>query len=130
LAKVLIIEDDADIRENTTEMLELSGFEVAIAVNGKEGLAAIMQMKPDLVLCDIRMPELDGYTVYKRFKGIKETQHIPFIFFSASVEKKDVELALAMGIDGYIRKPFEMEELIGTINDCLKNRSSFAASNL
>jgi CheY-like chemotaxis protein len=122
MRRVLLIEDDHDIRENTTEMLELSGFEVVIATNGEEGVQELTKVRPDVILCDIKMPQLDGYSVLTKFKEIKEIAHVPFIFFSASVERKEVEEAFALGIDGYIRKPFDYDELINTINQCLKEK--------
>ena len=122
MKKVLLIEDDHNIRENTAEMLELSGFHVIVAENGQEGIQELTKIKPDVILCDIKMPHLDGFSVLTKFKEIKEIAHVPFIFFSASVEKKEVEQAFALGIDGYIRKPFDFDELISTINQCLKEK--------
>lgn len=120
MPKVLLIEDDHDIRENTTEMLELSGFEVFIATNGEEGIQKLTKVSPDVILCDIKMPQLDGYSVLTKYKELKEIAHAPFIFFSASVERKEVEQAFALGIDGYIRKPFDYDDLINTIRNCLQ----------
>ncbi|HEX5000873.1 MAG TPA: response regulator [Bacteroidia bacterium] len=119
---VLLIEDDAAIRENTCELLELKGFQVISAVNGKEGLALAEENKPDIILCDIMMPEADGYQVFTELKNNNETSSIPFIFLTASVEKKEVEKAFGMGVHGYIRKPFDTDELFNAIENCLNKK--------
>ena len=112
---VLIIEDNPGIRENTCELLELEGYQVICAENGKSGLALALQNKPDIILCDIMMPVLNGYEVLKGVRNNAITSGIPFVFLSASVEKKEVDAALNMGAQGYIRKPYEPEELFTTI---------------
>ena len=116
---VLLIEDNNDIRENTCEMLELEGFKVIVAANGKIGLALAKEHKIDIILCDIMMPIINGYEVYNTIKNNPETASIPFIFLTASAEKSEVKAGLGMGADGYIRKPFEAEELFGAIARCL-----------
>ena len=117
---ILLIEDNHDIRENTNEMLELEGYEVLVAMNGKSGLALAKEKIPDLILCDIMMHEANGYEVFNGLKNDQSTVNIPFIFLTASAEKSEVEAGLGMGADGYIRKPFEPDELFGTILECLK----------
>ena len=117
---ILLIEDNHDIRENTNEMLELEGYEVLVAMNGKTGLALAKEKIPDLILCDIMMPEANGYEVLNGLKNDHSTVNIPFIFLTASAEKSEVEAGLGMGADGYIRKPFEPDELFGTILECLR----------
>lgn len=112
---VLVIEDNADILENTSEILELSNYRAVMAKNGKEGIAIAKQNKPDVILCDILMPEVNGFQVFEELKRNPATTGIPFIFVTASVEKKEVEAAMAMGVDGYLRKPFDSEELIKLI---------------
>jgi CheY-like chemotaxis protein len=115
----LLIEDNSDIRENTSELLELKGYQVISAVNGRVGLALAKENKPDIILCDIMMPESDGYEVLLGLRNDSEISSIPFIFLTASVEKKEVEKAFGMGVHGYIRKPFEAEELFSTIESFL-----------
>jgi CheY-like chemotaxis protein len=117
--RVLIIEDDNDIRENTTEILELHGYSVHTAHNGKVGIKLMEETNPDVILCDLLMPEVDGYGVYNYAKSNKHTSKIPFIIFSASVEKKEVQKALDMGITAFILKPFDPDELLETLNRCL-----------
>ncbi len=112
---ILIIEDNSDILENTSELLELANYQVRNAKNGKEGIDEAMKNNPDVILCDIMMPEADGYEVLQMIKGNPTTKNIPFVFVTASVEKKDVKLAMDMGADGYLKKPFESEDLLNLI---------------
>ena len=116
---VLVIEDKLEIRENTCELLELQGYKVIFAENGKTGLAMAKKNKPDIILCDILMPEANGYEVFAGLKNDAGTRHIPFVFLTASAELKEVEAGLVMGAKGYIRKPFEPDELFETIERCL-----------
>jgi CheY-like chemotaxis protein len=112
---ILLIEDNAEIRENTIEILELSGYSVISANDGKEGLDVAEAMLPDLVLCDIMMPQMNGYEVLAALRKSKRTAHIPLIYVTASAEKSEVKAALDMGANGYVRKPFDARELIDTI---------------
>jgi CheY-like chemotaxis protein len=115
---VLIIEDHPEIRENTAEILELSGFNVITANNGGEGVKAACSLRPDLILCDIMMPQLNGYEVFKQLKTNPTTSGIPFVYVTASTEKSEVKMAMDMGASGYIQKPFDMEELLKVIRSC------------
>lgn len=115
---ILLIEDNNDIRENTCELLELEGYKVILALNGKSGLTLAMEHLPDLVLCDIMMPEADGYEVFKRLHADISTRSIPFIFLTASAEKKEMAAGLEMGASAYIRKPFDPAELFEAIGQC------------
>jgi CheY-like chemotaxis protein len=117
---ILVIEDNNEIRENTCELLEIKGFEVISAPNGKVGLVLAKEKEPDIVLCDIMMPEVDGYEVLTELRKDTKTSSIPFIFLTASVEKKEMEKAFTMGAHGYILKPFEAHELFTAISNCLK----------
>lgn len=116
---ILIIEDNDDIRENTCELLELEGYRVLAADNGKTGLILAKENKPDVILCDIMMPEADGYEVFNALKDDPDTSSIPFVFLTASVEKKAVETGFGMGAKGYIQKPFDPQELFEVITNCL-----------
>lgn len=113
---ILVIEDNPDILENTTEILELANYQVSNAKNGKEGITVAIKDKPHVILCDIMMPEANGYEVLQELKKNPVTKDIPFIFVTASVEKKDVEAALKMGADGYLKKPYESEDLLKAIS--------------
>lgn len=117
---ILVIEDNNDIRENTCELLEMEGYRVISAANGKKGLALAKEKKPDVILCDVIMPDANGYEVCKGLKNNRKTSYIPFVFLSASVQKKDLEIGYSLGAKAYIRKPFEPEELFGVIANCLK----------
>ncbi|HET8753950.1 MAG TPA: response regulator, partial [Salinimicrobium sp.] len=89
MKKVLLIEDDTVVRENTAELLELSDYKTVTAANGKKGVELAKKELPDIIVCDIMMPEMDGYGVLQTLAKDPETQHIPFIFLSAKTEHKD-----------------------------------------
>lgn len=118
---VLVIEDNHEILENTIEILELEGYKTITASNGKIGIQQAFEKIPDVILCDIMMPEADGYEVLYSLKQNPETADIPFIFLTASVERKEVQAGFDMGAKGYIRKPFDSEELFNTIESCFKS---------
>ena len=115
MKKILFIEDDTVVRENTAELLELSDYEVITAANGKIGVELAKKELPDIIICDIMMPELDGYGVLQALAQKPETQQIPFIFLSAKTEHKDIRRGMDLGADDYLTKPFEEEELISAI---------------
>ena len=123
MKKVLLIEDDAVLRENTAEILELSNFEVLTAPNGLEGVALAKSSMPDIIVSDIMMPELDGYGVLKTLANDKRTRYIPFIFLSAKTERKDIRKGMDLGADDYIIKPFEEEELISAMESRIAKAS-------
>ncbi|GAB1857122.1 response regulator [Flavobacteriaceae bacterium MHTCC 0001] len=123
MKRILLIEDDAVLRENTAELLELSNYEVTTAPNGKVGLDTALKMFPDIIVCDIMMPELDGYGVLETLSKKETTKYIPFIFLSAKTERKDVRKGMDLGADDYITKPFEENELISAIESRLAKAS-------
>ncbi len=110
--KILLVEDNGDIRDNTCEMLELWNYRVFTACNGKDGLELALQQKPDLILCDIKMPEMDGYQLLRKIRKFTWLSSARFLFFTAFSEKKDIEAGLKLGADDYIVKPFTGEELL------------------
>ena len=116
---LLLIEDDAILRENTAELLELSGYNVIVAPNGKHGVDNAIEHVPDIIVCDIMMPELDGYGVLETLAKNEITKYIPFIFLSAKTERKDVRKGMDLGADDYITKPFNEDELISAIESRL-----------
>ena len=137
--KILIIEDDEIVRENTAELLELSNYQVQTAVNGKEGIKVATTEIPDLIVCDIMMPEADGYQVLKELSKNGRTSSIPFVFLSAKTDHKDIRKGMNLGADDYLTKPFEEEELITAIEsriaktELLENSSAvdhFTINNL
>ena len=118
--KILIIDDHKDIRENIAEILSLDGYETLLAPDGRKGVEVAIAEKPDLVICDIMMPELDGYGVLHLLKKNSETQHIPFVFLTAKAERSDFRKGMDMGADDYISKPFDDYELLSAIETRLK----------
>lgn len=113
--KILIIEDNEDIRESSMEILELAGYDVLQAENGKIGVELAQQNLPDMILCDIMMPELDGYGVLYLLSKNKNTENIPFIFLTAKAERSDMRKGMEMGADDYLTKPFDDMELLNAI---------------
>ncbi|HZV68038.1 MAG TPA: response regulator [Saprospiraceae bacterium] len=124
LISILVIEDNNNIRENTCEILEMAGFHVYCANDGRSGISSALENMPDIILCDIMMPQANGYTVLSELRNNPATEHIPFIFLTASAEKSEVVTGLGMGAQGYIRKPFETVELLQTIRMCLKDNKA------
>lgn len=121
---ILLIEDHPDMRENTAEILELADYKVLTASNGKEGVGLARQSHPDLIICDIMMPELDGYGVLRMLGANPETSSIPFIFLTAKAEKTDFRKGMNLGADDYITKPFDDVELLDAIDIRLRKHES------
>ncbi|QEE49818.1 response regulator [Flavobacterium alkalisoli] len=124
MIRVLIIEDNDSIRENIIEVLTLSGYEVDTAINGKIGIDKALKNKPDIILCDIMMPELDGYGVLYILNKNPETQTIPFIFLTAKADKSDIRKGMELGADDYLTKPFDDAELLRAIECRIKKRDA------
>jgi CRP-like cAMP-binding protein/CheY-like chemotaxis protein len=120
--KVLIIEDNNDIRENVVEILELAGYQVFDANNGKKGVEIALKEIPDIILCDIMMPELDGYGVLYMLNKNPDTAAIPFIFLTAKAERLDLRKGMEMGADDYLTKPFDDMDLLNAIESRLKKK--------
>lgn len=112
---ILVIDDNNDIRENTAEILELAGYQTFTAENGKKGVELAIKQKPSVIVCDIMMPELDGYGVLHLLRKNPDTQNIPFIFLTAKTERSDFRKGMEMGADDYITKPFEDIELLNAV---------------
>lgn len=126
MKSVLVIDDHAGIRENTAEILELAGYKTFTAENGKKGVEVAMKEKPDVIVCDIMMPELDGYGVLHLLKRNESTENIPFVFLTAKTERSDFRKGMEMGADDYITKPFEEIELLNAIETRLKKAAILA----
>ncbi|SDY47968.1 response regulator [Hymenobacter psychrophilus] len=116
---ILLIEDNAPIRENTAEILEMAGYAVQTAENGKLGVALALATPPDLVVCDIMMPVLDGYGVLHIFTQNPALASIPFIFLTAKTERTDQRRGMELGADDYLTKPFSDTELLSAITSRL-----------
>jgi CheY-like chemotaxis protein/CRP-like cAMP-binding protein len=121
---ILLIEDNKDVRENTAEILELAGYKVATAADGKKGIIEVGSQKPDLIICDIMMPVLDGYGVLHMLAKNPDTASIPFIFLTAKAERSDLRKGMEMGADDYITKPFDKIELLNAVESRLKKIES------
>lgn len=129
MTKILLIEDNPEMRENIAEILELSDYEVYTAENGKVGVEIAKAHLPNLIICDIMMPELDGYGVLRILGKLPETASIPFIFLTAKAEKHDFRKGMKLGADDYLTKPFEEVELMDAIEMRLKKSQSLQETN-
>lgn len=123
MKKILIIEDNKDVRENTADILELANYEVCTAENGKKGLELAKNANPDIILCDIMMPELNGYDVLDHLSKDEKTSSTPFIFLTAKTERADVRKGMSLGADDYLTKPFDESELLEAVATRLKKHS-------
>ena len=123
MKKILLIEDNPEVRENTQEILELAGYTVVAAPNGKAGVDLAQKEQPDLIICDIMMPELDGYGVLHILNKRSETAGIPFIFLTAKTEKTDIRKGMNLGADDYLTKPFDDTDLLNAIEARLRKAS-------
>lgn len=115
MKKILVIEDNTEVRENLEEILELSGYTVYAAEDGKIGVELALNNPPDLILCDVMMPHLDGFGVLNILSKRSQTANIPFIFLTAKAEKADFRRGMNLGADDYITKPFYKDELLAVI---------------
>jgi DNA-binding response OmpR family regulator len=112
---ILVIEDNFDVRENIIEILELGNYTVITADNGRRGVELAQQEKPDLIICDIMMPELDGYGVLHLLSKSPKTASIPFVFLTAKTERADIRKGMSLGADDYLTKPFDDIELLDAV---------------
>ncbi len=128
MKKILLIDDNADILSNTAEILALSGYQVEVAENGKIGIEKALEFLPDLIICDIMMPVLDGYGVFTAIHKNEHLRQIPFIFLSAKSDRTDLRKGMEMGADDYITKPFLASELLTAVDIRLKKEVDRAES--
>ena len=122
---ILVIEDNKDVRENTSEILELANYKVLQAENGKQGVELAQNAKPDLIICDIMMPELDGYGVLHMLSRNDETASIPFIFLTANADAATLERAKATNPPAFLVKPFTKDDLYTAIEICFNSLVKF-----
>ena len=127
MKKILLIEDNQEIRENIAEILTLANYEVAEAENGKVGVEKAKKEHPDLIICDIMMPQLDGYGVLHMLSKDPATSCIPFIFLTAKSEKDDFRKGMNLGADDYLVKPFDDLELLDAVEMRLKKNEILKA---
>lgn len=118
--KILVIEDHLEVRENLLELLELCRYQVYAASSGEEGLILAEKEHPDLILCDITMPGIDGYEVLEQLTKNPETACIPFIFLTARTEKSDIRKGMLLGADDYLTKPFDEADLLKAVETRLR----------
>ena len=115
MATVLVIEDEAPIRANLERFLKAEGYAVLAASDGAGGIAAAREQRPDIIICDILMPRVDGFSVLAELRADTGTARIPLIFLTASADKEDRQRGLASGATDYVTKPFKLAELLGVI---------------
>lgn len=121
MKKILVIEDEIFIRENLIELLEIEGFEAVGAENGCVGVHLAKEYQPDLILCDVMMPELDGYGVLNALREESVTATIPFMFLTASADRNNLQKIRDMGMNDYILKPFNVDKFLAAIATRLEN---------
>ena len=122
MTNILIIEDDEPTRDNLALILDMEGFAVRSAPDGQVGLALARSERPDLIICDVSMPGLDGYSVLRHLREDPQNADIPFIFLTARGERQDQRLGMNLGADDYLCKPVDAEDLLGAIQTRLRRR--------
>ncbi len=115
MKKILVIEDEAELRANVARFLKAEGYEVLLAENGAAGVEAALAQMPSLIVCDITMPEMDGFGVLFSLRENVTTSNIPFIFLTASTRTYDRDFGVQLGANDYITKPFKLEQLLAAI---------------
>jgi PAS domain S-box-containing protein len=126
--KILIIEDDTVLRENMTDFLKMEGYDIVTADNGIAGASVAIKEIPDLILCDIMMPGMDGLELFKTLQQLKTTSAIPLIFVTAKSEHDDVRAGMQLGAEDYITKPFDMHELLHAVKVRIEKQGRFQKS--
>jgi CheY-like chemotaxis protein len=121
MKKILVIEDENFIRENLLELLEIEGFQAVGAENGCVGVELAKQQQPNLILCDVMMPELDGYGVLEALRQDPVTAKIPFLFLTASADRTNLQKIRDLGINDFILKPFNVDKFLAVIADRMEN---------
>ena len=119
MKRILVIEDNEAMREELVAILGFEGFEVMDAEDGRIGLQVISDQRPDLVLCDVMMPNLDGYGTLKAVRGDPATERLPFVFLTAKASDRDRARGVALGATAYMTKPFSARSIVETINELL-----------
>jgi DNA-binding NarL/FixJ family response regulator len=130
MKRILVIEDEAETLDNLITMLEMEGFKVFGASNGRRGLEIAQRELPDLILCDVTMPQMDGYGVLEALRRNSNTISTPFIFLSAKGDKKDLRLGMNLGADDYLSKPASAEEVLTAVNTRLQRQQENTRATL
>ena len=132
--KILVIEDQAAMRRNIALLLQMEGYEVVSAENGRIGLDLAKQHKPDLILCDVMMPEMDGYSVVQALRADPESATVPFVFLTAKSDRADLRVGMNFGADDYLTKPVVRDDLLAAVQvrlqraDAVREKVEAAAS--
>ncbi|MCX6854987.1 MAG: response regulator transcription factor [Verrucomicrobia bacterium] len=124
MKKILIIEDQAAMRKNIAFILEMEGFAVCTAANGREGVTTARAEKPDLILCDVMMPELDGHGVIQELRQDPSFATTPFIFLTAKSDRNDLRVGMNLGADDYLTKPVVHDELMAAVRSRLERSNA------
>jgi DNA-binding NarL/FixJ family response regulator len=128
MKKILVIEDEAEMRRNVTTILRMEKFHPLVAENGRAGIDVAKKERPDLILCDVMMPELDGYAVLAALRSNPATVAVPFIFLTARGEKPDIRAGMNLGADDYLTKPVAKADLLAAIRSRLGRASQQAVA--
>jgi len=123
MVKIIVIEDEAHIREEVMEWLQFEGYHIVGAPNGRMGLAAIQREQPELILCDVSMPEMDGHEVLIAVRSDPDLSHIPFVFLTASADRDAIRKGMNLGADDYLTKPFTHSEVLNAIRSILQKKA-------
>jgi len=118
---ILVVEDNDMMRENTSEILQLSNYAVVSATNGRQGLELALDEHPDLIICDIMMPEMDGLELLRKVRRTDSIKKTPFVLVSARAEKSDIIEGFDHGANEYLTKPFEGDELLRVVGKYMHN---------
>jgi DNA-binding response OmpR family regulator len=121
MQSILVIEDEPNILANTMDILRFEGYETLGAENGRKGIDLARQTPPDLIICDIMMPECDGYAVLSEVRANEITRKIPLVMMSAKVDQATLREVVEMGASDYLAKPFTMPELLTVVRRCLES---------
>jgi len=123
MKKILVIEDDANIRESLVELLEMKSFDLISAENGIDGLKLAQDNLPDLIVCDVMMPGMNGYEVVEAIRKDSRMKNLPFIFLSAKAMEADIDYGKKLGANSYLTKPFRAQDLFSVVDELLNNNS-------
>ncbi len=124
MPKILLIEDEPLIRDSLEDVLNLEGYSLATAQNGRAGIEAVQEALPDLIICDINMPEMDGYGVLESLRSNPRTREVPFVFLTARSGRADQRQGMEMGADDFLTKPFTVDELLRTVRTRLTRQEA------
>ncbi|MEM1238308.1 MAG: response regulator [Cyanobacteria bacterium P01_H01_bin.26] len=124
MVKILVIEDEVEIRSNLLELLNIEGYDVVAADNGVTGLLGAIEHSPDLIICDVMMPEIDGYYVLQALRQEPETLTVPFIFLTALANRGDIRRGMVLGADDYLTKPFTRSDVLTAVETRLQKQAS------